>query len=214
MNHSLLITPYGGNLVDLLVPAEELDELRSYASRLPSLQISERSVCDLELLACGAFSPLDRFVGKEEHQRILNEMRLRSGHIFPIPVPLPVNPSPELHLDSELALRSVKNELLAILTVEEIYEWDKTEVAQKVFGTQDSKHPVVAEMQHWGKLNVGGRVRVLQLPRYYDFQDLRLKPLEVRAKLEALGRPNVESYSRSCRWLCVWPGRRPPCGTL
>ena len=194
MNHSLLITPYGGNLVDLLVPAEELDELRSYASRLPSLQISERSVCDLELLACGAFSPLDRFVGKEEHQGILDEMHLRSGHIFPIPVPLPVNPSPELHLDSELALRSVKNELLAILTVEEIYEWDKTEVAQKVFGTQDSKHPVVAEMQHWGKLNVGGRVRVLQLPRYYDFQDLRLKPLEVRAKLEALGRPNVVAF--------------------
>ena len=193
-NHSLLITPYGGKLVDLLVPAEELDELRSYASRLPSLQISERSVCDLELLACGAFSPLDRFVGKEEHQGILDEMHLRSGHIFPIPVPLPVNPSPELHLDSELALRSVKNELLAILTVEEIYEWDKTEVAQKVFGTQDSKHPVVAEMQHWGKLNVGGRVRVLQLPRYYDFQDLRLKPLEVRAKLEALGRPNVVAF--------------------
>ena len=50
-------------------------------------------MCDLELLACGAFSPLDRFVGKEEHQRILDEMRLNSGHIFPIPVPLPVNPS-------------------------------------------------------------------------------------------------------------------------
>ena len=194
VNHSLLVTPYGGNLVDLLVPVEELDELRSYASRLPSLQISERSMCDLELLACGAFSPLDRFVGKEEHQRILNEMRLRSGHVFPIPVPLPVNPSPELHLDSEVALRSVKNELLAILTVEEIYEWDKTEVAQKVFGTQDPKHPLVAEMQHWGRLNVAGRLRVLQLPRYYDFQDLRLTPSEVRAKLEDLGRPNVVAF--------------------
>jgi len=194
VNHSLLVTPYGGNLVDLLVPVEELDELRSYASRLPSLQISERSMCDLELLACGAFSPLDRFVGKEEHQRILNEMRLRSGHVFPIPVPLPVNPSPELHLDREVALRSVKNELLAILTVEEIYEWDKTEVAQKVFGTQDPKHPLVAEMQHWGRLNVAGRLRVLQLPRYYDFQDLRLTPSEVRAKLEDLGRPNVVAF--------------------
>ncbi|PYS58895.1 MAG: adenylyltransferase [Acidobacteria bacterium] len=194
VNHSLLVTPYGGNLVDLLVPVEELDELRSYASRLPSLQISERSVCDLELMACGALSPLDRFVGKEEHQRILDEMRLRSGHIFSIPVPLPVNPSPELHLDSELALRSVKNELLAILTVEEIYEWDKTEVAKKVFGTQDPKHPLVAEMQHWGRLNIGGRVRVLQLPRYYDFQDLRLTPSDARAKLEALGRPNVVAF--------------------
>src|SRR3989440_592905 len=194
VNHSLLITPYGGDLVNLLVPAEELDELRSYASRLPSLQISERSMCDLELLACGAFSPLDRFVGKEEHQRILDEMRLRSGHVFPIPLPLPVNPSPELHLDSEFALRSVKNELLAILTVEEIYEWDRTEVAQKIFGTQDLKHPVVAEMQHWGRLNVGGPLRVLQLPRYYDFQDLRLTPAEVRAKLEDLGHPNVAAF--------------------
>src|SRR5437764_8543346 len=194
LNHSLLVPPYGGNLVDLLVPAEKLDDLRSYASRLPSLQISERSTCDLELLACGAFSPLDRFVGKEEHQRILNEMRLRSGHIFPIPLPLPVNPTPELHLDSEVALRSVKNELLAILTVEEIYEWDRTEVARKVFGTQDPKHPLVAEMQHWGKLNVAGGLRVLQLPRYYDFQDLRLTPSEARVKLEALGRPNVVAF--------------------
>ena len=194
VKHSHLVTPYGGDLVDLLVPAEELDELRSYASRLPSLQISERSVCDLELLACGAFSPLDHFVGKEEHQRILDEMRLLSGHIFPIPITLPVDSDPELRLDRDFALRGAKNELLAIITVEEIYDWDRTEVAQKVFGTQDSKHPVVAEMRHWGKLNVGGRVRVLQLPCYYDFQDLRLKPLEVRAKLEALGRPNVVAF--------------------
>src|SRR5207237_10734625 len=130
LKHSLLVPPYGGDLVDLLVPAEELDELRSYAGRLPSLQISERSVCDLELLACGAFSPLERFVGKEEHQRVLDEMRLRSGHIFPIPVPLPVNPSPELHVDSELALRSVRNELLAILTVQAISAWGKPAGAQ------------------------------------------------------------------------------------
>src|SRR5207237_1136973 len=194
VNHSLLITPYGGDLVNLLVPAEELDELRSYASRLPSLQISERSMCDLELLACGAFSPLDRFVGKEEHQRILDEMRLGSGHIFPIPLPLPVNPSPELHLDSEVALRSVKNELIAILRVEEIYEWDKNEVAQKVFGTQDPKHPLISEMQHWGRLNVAGSLRVLQLPRYYDFRDLRLTPSGARAKLEDFGRRNVVAF--------------------
>jgi sulfate adenylyltransferase len=88
----------------------------------------------------------------------------------------------------------VKNELLAILTVEEIYEWDKTEVGQKVFGTQDPKHPLIAEMQHWGRLNVGGRLRVLQPPRYYDFQDLRLTPSEARVRLEALGRPNVVAF--------------------
>ena len=86
MNNLLLNPPYGGRLVDLVVPSEQREELLDRANRLPSIQISERSVCDLELLACGAFSPLDRFVGKEAHQRILGEMRLTDSHIFPIPI--------------------------------------------------------------------------------------------------------------------------------
>src|SRR5712691_5543616 len=90
MSHSLLIPPYGGELVDLFVPEHERDELRARATRLPSIQIPERAACDLQLLACGAFSPLDRFVGKEDHERILEEMRLLSGHIFPIPVTLSI----------------------------------------------------------------------------------------------------------------------------
>ena len=59
---STLISPYGGALVDLMVPPEALEDVRAYANRLPSLQLSERSVCDLELLATGAFSPLYRFM--------------------------------------------------------------------------------------------------------------------------------------------------------
>jgi sulfate adenylyltransferase len=193
-NRSMLINPYGDRLVDLMVPIEASRELAARANRLPSIQISERSVCDLRLLACGAFSPLDRFVGKEDHQRILDEMRLRSGHVFPIPVSLPVDVSPHLHLDAEVALRNARNDLLAILTIEEIYEWDNVEVSQKVFGTQELEHPLVAEMQRWGKLNVSGRLSVLPLPRFYDFQDLRLTPVEVRAKLEALERENVVAF--------------------
>lgn len=177
-----------------MVPVEAREELVAYANLLPSIQISERSLCDLQLLACGAFSPLDRFVGKEDYQRILDEMRLNSGHIFPIPVTLPVNANAEIHLDRDVALRSAKNELLAILTVEEIYEWDKSEAARKVFETKDPKHPLVAEIEAWGKLNVSGRLRVLKLPRYYDFQELRLTPAEVRGRLERLGRANVVAF--------------------
>src|SRR6267142_4366596 len=103
MNHSLLVRPYGGDLIDLMVHPEERDEVRSYANGLPSIQISERSACDLQLLACGAFSPLDRFVGKEEDERILDEMRLLSGHIFPIPITLPINESSGVRLDHEVA---------------------------------------------------------------------------------------------------------------
>lgn len=181
-------------MVDLTTSAEQLDELKSYANRLPSLQISERSVCDLQLLASGAFSPLDRFVGEEDHARILDEMRLQGGHLFPIPVTLPVEPVPELRLDRDITLRNARKELLAILTVETIYKWNLDEVLQKVFGTQDPRHPLSTEMQRWGKLNVSGRLRVLQLPRYYDFQEFRLTPAEVRTRLEGLGRPNVVAF--------------------
>jgi sulfate adenylyltransferase len=194
LNPSLLIPPYGDDLVDLMIPAQDLDELKVYANRLPSIQISDRSLCDLQLLACGAFSPLNSFAGKQDYLGILDEMRLSSGHLFPIPVTLPVNAVPELRLDHDVALRSLKNELLAILTVEEIYEWNVTESAHKIFGTDDPKHPLVAEMQRWGKLNLSGRLRVLQLPRYYDFQDLRLTPTEVRLRLESMGRHNVVSF--------------------
>jgi sulfate adenylyltransferase len=194
LNHSQIVSPYGGELVDLIVPTLEIDERRAYANRLPSLQISERSVCDLQLLATGAFSPLNRYAGKEDYKRILDEMRLQSGHIFPIPVTLPVDPSPELHLDRDVALRNTKNELLAILSIEEIYACDPSEAAQKILGTQDAKHPLVAEMQRWGKLNISGRLQVLQLPKYYDFQDLRLTPAEVRERLKGLGRQNVVAF--------------------
>jgi sulfate adenylyltransferase len=191
---SRLITPYGGKLVDLLAPRDALAELKAYAGRLPSLQISERSVCDLELLATGAFSPLNAFMGKSDYQRVLADMRLAGGHIFPIPVTLPVEPGPEIVLDRELALRNAKNELLAIMTIEEIFEWDLPEAVQKVFGTQDVRHPLVAEMHRWGKLNLAGPLQVLALPLRYDFQDLRLTPEQTRARLVAYGRQNVVAF--------------------
>lgn len=191
---SQLIEPYGGRLISLVAAAGEHEDLKMQASKLPSIQISERSACDLELLACGAFSPLDHFVTREEHESILEEMRLPSGHVFPIPLPLPVHADPALHLDREVALRNNKNELLGILTIEQIFESDHELVAERVFGTRDPKHPLVAEMQRWGKLNLSGRLRLLPTPLYYDFQDLRLTPAEVRAKLEADGHANVVAF--------------------
>jgi sulfate adenylyltransferase len=194
MERTDLIAPCGNTLVDLLVPLEERAELIEYAGRLPSITISERTNCDLELLATGAFSPLDRFVGQADYQSILYDMRLRSGHLFPIPITLPVQPTPELTLDRDIALRSQKNELLAILNVEEIYEWDLVDASQQIVGTQDSRHPFVSELQRWGKLNLSGKLRVLQLPNYFDFRDLRLTPRKVRCELEKLGRRNVVAF--------------------
>lgn len=194
VTESVLIPPYGGELVDLLVPEAELADVRAYASHLPSLQLSERCVCDLELLASGAMSPLDRFMGQADFRRVVEEMRLASGHVFSIPVTLPVAEDCGLRVGQDVALRNSKNELLAVMAVDELYEWDREEVAEKVFGTQDPKHPLVAEMRHWGRLNASGRLRVVQLPRHYDFQDLRLTPAQVRARLQETGAQNVVAF--------------------
>ena len=185
-----MIPPLGNALVDLIEPRDS--ELARYAATLPSLRVSERTRCDLELLATGGFSPLDRFMSRSDYQSVLDSMRLGDGTIFPIPVTLPVESAPDLHHD--VALRGPDNALLAVLTVEEIYGWDVDEVAEKVFGTTDRRHPLVAEMDGWGKLNVSGRLRVLALPVRHDFRELRLTPAQVRARLAERGRENVVAF--------------------
>ena len=188
---SILIPPYGDVLVDLLA---EDEALWARANTLPSIQLSERAVCDLEMLAVGGFSPLDRFMGLADYERVLEEIRLASEHIFPIPITLPVSADSGVQLDQDVALRNDKNELLAIMTVEEIYPWDQAELMDKVYGTTDPRHPLIAEMQRWGEINVSGRLQVLALPRRYDFRELRMTPKESRRALEADGRPSVVAF--------------------
>ena len=191
---TLLISPYGGELKNLVVPREEAADLKAYANTLSSLQLSARAICDLELLAVGAFSPLDKFMSRADYISVLEEMRLSSGQLFPIPVTLPVDAESNIQAGDEIALRDAKNNLLAVLTVEEIYDWTRAEYARKVLGTEDAAHPLVAEMNNWGKLNLSGSLRVIELPRYYDFPELRLSPRETRAHLEKLGNKIVIAF--------------------
>jgi sulfate adenylyltransferase len=169
-------------------------ETLEYAKTLPAVRLSERAICDLELLAVGGFSPLDRFMGKHDYERVVAEMRLHNGHLFPIPITLPVRDDEPLKLDREVALVDSRNEILAVMTIEEIYDWDLTQAAHEVFGTTDERHPLVAEMHRWGKRNISGRLRVLRLPSHFDFRELRLTPSETRARLEATGFENVVAF--------------------
>lgn len=199
MIHSnTLIAPYGGQLVDLLVPEAEREALWEQASMLPSLQLTLRQTCDYELLVTGAFSPLDRFMNSADHARVVAEMRLADGRLFPMPIPLPVDPFEGLALDREIALRDDKNNLLAVMMVEEIASWDREEVSRHVFGTTDTYHPLVAEMARWGRFNLSGRIRALALPPHYDFRTLRRTPAQVRevleARLTATGRQHVVAF--------------------
>lgn len=191
---SQLIPPYGGHLVNLLAHPDELDQLKNYAAHLSSIRLSTRSVCDLELLATGGFSPLDRFMSQADYQRVMDEMRLTNGYVFPIPVTLPIDEDVNVRVGQDVALRDPQNELLAVMTIEEIYAWNLEEEAQKVYGTLDLRHPIVAEMYRWGKRYISGPMKVLQLPKHYDFKSLRLTPAETRARLEQCGHQNVVAF--------------------
>ncbi len=180
---SILVPPYGGRLIDLL-------DSDPPAATLPSIQISERSVCDLELLATGAFSPLATFMNERDYRRVLDEMRLADGTLFPIPITLPV----DKEISGEIALRAPDNTLLAVMRADECYAWDLEEAAANVFGTTDRRHPLVAEMERWEKFHISGPLRVLKLPQRPDFRDLRRTPAEVRALLEERGRANVVAF--------------------
>ena len=75
-------------LLTLSLLVESHAEFKAHASTLPSLQLSERAVCDLEMLAVVAFSPFDRFIGEDDYRLVVDEMRLTNGHMFPVPVTL------------------------------------------------------------------------------------------------------------------------------
>lgn len=188
-----LIAPCGGKLIDLPVSAEEAAELFARAESLRSIQLTERQICDLELLAIGAFSPLDRFMNRADYQSVLDDLRLADNTVFPIPITLSTDDD-RIAEGAEIVLRDARNDVVAIMEVSEIYFWDKRELAQKVFATEDSRHPLVAEMNRWGKRNLSGKLRVLRLPKRFDFQNLRLTPRETRRKLSEMNAANVVAF--------------------
>jgi sulfate adenylyltransferase len=189
-----LIEPYGGKLIDLTATGEEREELRRLSAGLPRVRLSERALCDLELLATGGFSPLETFLGSGNYRSVLEEMRLADGTLFPVPVTLTVGADAPVKLDGEVALTDGLNNLLAVLRVEEIYRRDSEREARLVCGTHDPKHPLVAEMSSWGEINISGRLRVIELPPRYDFKALRMSPAEVRERLRVYGRANVVAF--------------------
>ncbi len=189
-----IIAPYGGKLVNLVVTGEERTALIEKASHLQSIKISPRNLCDLELLATGGFSPLDRFMGHKDYERVLEEMRLVDGTLFPLPITLTVDKEAYESLGEEVVLRDTQNNLIAVMKIEEAFPFDKEREARLAYGSTDSKHPMVSEMVRWGNLCVSGELKVINLPKYYDFKEIRQTPAEVRSLLEEMGNDNVVAF--------------------
>jgi sulfate adenylyltransferase len=195
MSKAKLISPYGGKkLVNLVVSGRERDELLARAAKLPSIKISMRNLCDLELLATGGFSPLDRFMGKADYERVLHEMRLSDGTLFPLPITLTVEPKELPIVGEEIVLRNANNEVIAVMTLDEVYHWDAGIEAALAYGSTDAKHPMISEMARWGKVCISGPMQVVNLPKYYDFVEVRRTPAQVRELLEGMGNDNVVAF--------------------
>ncbi len=194
MAKAKLIPPYGGKLVNLVVEGAEREELLARAGKLPSIKITMRNLCDLELIATGGFSPLTTFMGKADYERVLKEMRLADGTLFPLPITLTADPKELPTVGEELALRSANFDLIAVMTLEEVYHWDADTEASLAYGTTDSKHPMVSEMGRWSKVCITGPMKVVNLPKYYDFINLRQTPAQVRTRLEEMGHDNVVAF--------------------
>jgi len=189
-----LIPPYGGKLVNLVVEGKERDELIERAAHLPSIKITMRNLCDLELIATGGFSPLTTFMGKADYERVLKEMRLADGTLFPLPITLTADPKELPTVGEELALRNANFDLIAVMRLDEVYHWDANTEAALAYGSTDSKHPMVSEMGRWNKVCISGQMKVINLPKYYDFVPLRRTPAQVRDLLEEMGNDNVVAF--------------------
>jgi sulfate adenylyltransferase len=192
-----LSEPHGGELVELVVPLAEQQALKEYSSTLPSWDLRPRQLCDLEMLLCGAFSPLDGFMGRPDYERVCSEMRLAGGSLWPIPVTLDVSEVCAESLDegAEISLRDAEGVVLAILEISDIWRPDLSVEAQQVFGTTDTKHHAVDYLlKRSGTVYLGGKLRGLQHPTHYDCKHLRHTPAELRALFENLGWRRVVAF--------------------
>jgi sulfate adenylyltransferase len=189
-----LNSPFGGTLVDLIVSAERAAAMKATAKDFASMTLDERGLCDLELLAIGGFSPLQSFLNKVDYERVVGEMRLADGTLWPLPVTLPVTPGDGVAVGKPLALRDVYGNLLAFLHIEEIYAYDKDNEARHAYGTLDATHPSVAYLKRSAGHYASGRLEVIRVPPHYDFVELRRTPAELRQRFESLAWSRIVAF--------------------
>jgi sulfate adenylyltransferase len=192
-----LNAPHGGVLKELLVDDARRDELRKASRDWPSWDLTERQLCDLEMLLSGAFSPLDGFLARADYESVCEKMRLADGTLWPMPVvlDLPEEIASTLGDGSSLALRDPEGTMLAVLHIEEKWTPDRAKEAQQVFATTDEKHPGVNYLlNRTNPVYVSGRVEGVEAPTHYDYRDLRMTPAEVRAEFSRLGWRKVVAF--------------------
>ena len=197
MKRASKVESHGGSLVNLMVDEERAAVLKEIALNLPDITLSDRQLCDLELLATGAFSPLDGFMTRSDYESVLDRMRLQSGLLWPMPVCLSVSDTKArtLEVGQSVTLRDSEGFLLAIIHMEDMWPVDREKEAMQVYGTTDRSHQGVEHLFNTeGDHYIGGKIEVLSLPLHFDFKRLRMTPLEIRNIYRKLGWQRVVGF--------------------
>lgn len=192
--------PHGGELKDLLARDAPLrDSLLHEADQLQDIVLSERQLCDLELILCGGFSPLEGFMNQRDYNGVVENLRLSCGTLFSMPITLDVTPddvtAKNIKAGERLVLRDFRDlQPLAIITVDDVYTPDKKREADLVF-RGDPEHPAIKYLNNTVKdVYVGGKVQAINRLHHYDYVGLRNTPAELRQQFSKMGWSSVVAF--------------------
>jgi sulfate adenylyltransferase len=183
--------------LDLMVDKAAADKLKKLSGETKSWDLTHRQICDVELLINGGFAPLTGFMNQADYESVCNDMRLTTGELWPMPITLDVDEAfaKSLKKGEKVALRDREGVILAVLTVGDIWQPDKSKEAKLVFGKDDQKHPGVSYLHNKaGDYYVGGSLEGLELPTYYDFNEHRYTPGELRAQFKKMGWTKIVAF--------------------
>lgn len=190
-----MIQPHGNKLVERVLHGEEKERALEKAKVLPSLKLNFELVSDVENIAFGNFSPLEGFMGEGEYRNVLNHMRLSDDLPWPIPIVLDAEKevAKKLKIGQEVILRNESNDPIALLHLEEKYEYNREEMAEKVFQTKDTAHPGVAKVRGMKDVLLAGKIDLIQ-ESPTPFYNYKLKPIETRVLFKEKGWRTVVGF--------------------
>lgn len=191
------IEPHGGRLVDRIVRGVARVEMLERATReMKRLRLSTQEIYDLELIATGAFSPLEGFMCKADYDSVVDTMRLANDVVWSLPIVLAADREEAggFKEGEDIALEDKSGTVLAILHLEEKFHYDKEKEAVEVYGTKDDRHPGVSRLYGNGDVLLGGKISVVNRPRHNDFVKYRLDPADTRELFRKKGWRRVVGF--------------------
>ncbi len=190
-----LITPHGGTLVNRQVAGIERERLIEAVAKMARLELNARAISDLEMIATGAYSPLEGFMGEADYHTVVSGMRLANGVAWSIPITLPVSSeqADRLREGADVALYQ-EDHLLGVLHLAEKFTYDREREAELVYRTTDGAHPGVRSLYDQGNWLLGGRITLLNRPRNLPFIQYRRDPSQTRALFRERGWRRVVAF--------------------